>query len=244
MIDLHCHILPALDDGARDLADSLAMARRADEDGIEAVCATPHIRHDHDVLITEIPRRVAELNDALGAEEMRLRILEGGEVAETAADGLTEEELRIVSLAGAGWILLEPAPGPLSDSLEGCVGRLADRGHRCVIAHPERHLAADAFERLARLTDAGALVQATADFFLNEETAPGMLDLARRGLVHLLSSDAHSSHFGRPLVISPAIERLREIDWLRPHVDWIAEVAPRAIVTGESLEAPFSPVEP
>ena len=48
MVDLHCHILDAIDDGARDADDSVAMARQAEADGIEAVCATPHIRHDHD----------------------------------------------------------------------------------------------------------------------------------------------------------------------------------------------------
>ncbi len=62
MIDLHCHILPELDDGARSIGDSVAMARQAAEDGIEGVCATPHIRHDHDVHISEIAARVATLS--------------------------------------------------------------------------------------------------------------------------------------------------------------------------------------
>ncbi len=67
-IDLHCHILPAIDDGARDLADSVAMARQAAADGIEAVCATPHIRHDHDVRIEEVADRVGALNAVLREE--------------------------------------------------------------------------------------------------------------------------------------------------------------------------------
>lgn len=57
MIDLHCHILPALDDGALDLEDAVGMARQAEADGIGIVCATPHIRHDHDVAIAELPQR-------------------------------------------------------------------------------------------------------------------------------------------------------------------------------------------
>jgi tyrosine-protein phosphatase YwqE len=67
VIDLHCHLLPGVDDGALDLADSLAMARQAEADGISAICATPHIRHDHDVRIGELHARVAELNRALEA---------------------------------------------------------------------------------------------------------------------------------------------------------------------------------
>jgi protein-tyrosine phosphatase len=64
LVDLHCHVLPALDDGARDLEDALAMARQAERDGIAVICATPHIRHDHDVRIAELPARVDALNDA------------------------------------------------------------------------------------------------------------------------------------------------------------------------------------
>jgi protein-tyrosine phosphatase len=241
VIDLHCHILDAIDDGARDADDSVAMARQAEADGIEAVCATPHIRHDHDVRIKELEGRVRGLNARLEQELVAVKVLQGGEVAETAVEGLGEEELARVSLGGGGWILLEPAPGPLDDSLLRRVGHLADRGHRTIVAHPERHLSADMFERMAALVAAGALIQATADFFLREQMAAGMLAMAERGLVHVLSSDAHTARAGRPVRISPALEKLREVELLAPHVEWIAETAPRAIVKGEPLEAPFEP---
>lgn len=239
MIDLHCHILPELDDGALDLRDSAGMARQAANDGIETVCATPHIRHDHDVRIEEVAERVAALNSYLEEEGIPVEVLSGGEVAETAVEALSEEELARISLGAGRWILLEPAPGPLSDSLERRIAQLAERGHRALIAHPERHISADMFERMARLVAAGALIQATADFFLRERTAAGMTALAERRLVHILSSDAHSSHGGRPLHLSAAFSRLREIPPIAPHVDWISHTAPRAIVAGEDLEVPY-----
>jgi protein-tyrosine phosphatase len=241
LIDLHCHILDAIDDGARDADDSVAMARQAEEDGIEAVCATPHIRHDHDVRIEELAERVSGLNARLEQELVAVKILRGGEVAETAVEGLSEEELALVSLGGGGWILLEPAPGPLGDSILRRVGQLAERGHRTIVAHPERHLSADMFERMAALVAEGALIQATADFFLREEMAAGMLAMAEKGLVHVLSSDAHTARAGRPVRLSPALERLREVELLAPHIDWIANTAPRAIVNGDVLEPPFTP---
>lgn len=241
MIDLHCHILDAIDDGARDADDSVGMARQAEADGIEAVCATPHIRHDHDVRIEELAERVRGLNAKLEQELVAVRILRGGEVAETAVEGLSEEELSLVSLGDGSWILLEPAPGPLGDSLLRRVAYLADRGRRTIVAHPERHLSADMFERMAALVAEGALIQATADFFLREEMAAGMLAMAEKGLVHVLSSDAHTVHGGRPVRISPALERLREVDLLAPHLDWIAGTAPRAIVSGDPLDLPFTP---
>ena len=241
MIDLHCHILDAIDDGARDADDSVGMARQAEEDGIEAVCATPHIRHDHDVRIEELAERVRGLNARLEQELVAVKILQGGEVAETAVEGLGEEELARVSLGDGSWILLEPAPGPLGDSLLRRVAHLHERGHRALIAHPERHLSADMFERMAALVGEGALIQATADFFLREQMAIGMLAMAERGLVHVLSSDAHTVLAGRPVRLSPALGKLREVELLAPHLDWIAETAPRAIVEGEPLEAPFEP---
>jgi protein-tyrosine phosphatase len=241
VIDLHCHILPALDDGALDLYDSTAMARQAAADGIVAICATPHIRHDHDVHIKEIAGRVEVLGERLRAEGVPVTVLPGGEVAETAVEGLSAEELALVGLGGGGWVLLEPAPGPLADSLTRRVEHLAERDHHSLIAHPERHLSADMFERLEGLIAAGALIQATADFLLRKETAPGMLALAEAGLVHVLGSDSHSSRYGRPPQLAAALKGLGAIDRLAPHLEWIAETAPRAIIEGAPVKPPFGP---
>lgn len=239
MIDLHCHILPGVDDGALDIEDSLGLARQAVDDGIEQVCATPHIRHDHDVRIEEVAARVEALNARLRAEGLPLTVLSGGEVAETAVDGLGEEELAQVALGHGRWILLEPAPGPLSDTLLARVEHLAERGHRSLIAHPERHLCADLYERIAALIAAGALIQATADFFLREPSAEGMRALAERGLVHVLGSDAHSSHGGRPLHLAAAFAALARSSPIAPHVEWMRDTAPQAIVAGDEVAAPF-----
>jgi protein-tyrosine phosphatase len=239
MIDLHCHILPALDDGSLDLQDSLDMGRQAASEAIEAVCATPHIRHDHDVRIEQLAGRVEAVNERLREEGVPVTVLQGGEVAETAVEDLSEEELGRVTLGDGKWILLEPAPGALSDGLVRRVEQLAERGHRALIAHPERHLSADMYERIAALIDAGALVQATADFFLRERTAGGMISLAKAGLIHVLSSDAHSSRGGRPVRMKAAFERLGEIESVAPHVPWMRDVAPQAIVEGKDLSVPF-----
>ncbi len=241
MIDLHCHILPALDDGALDVEDSLGLARQAVNDGIERVCATPHIRHDHDVRIEEVAGRVEGLNARLREEGLPVTVLSGGEVAETAVEDLSEEELSRVALGAGRWVLLEPAPGPLSDTLLSRVAHLAERDHRALIAHPERHLSADMYERIAALIAAGALVQATADFFLREHTAEGMRALAEAGLVHVVSSDAHSSHGGRPLHISEAFGVLAGIEAVAPHIEWMRDTAPKAIVEGDEVTLPFGP---
>jgi protein-tyrosine phosphatase len=239
VVDLHSHILPELDDGALSVEDSVAMARQAWEDGIEVVCATPHIRHDHDIHIPEIAVRVAELQRSLDAEAVPVRILPGGELAQTAAEALTVEELHRVSLGGAGgWILLEPPPGPLGEEMGPTVEHLARLGARTIVAHPERHAGADLEQRLEALVEQGCLIQWTADFVVRAEPGDLVLRYARAGLVHLLASDAHSSLAGRPLRLAGAYARLREVcpsEW----VAWMADFAPRAIVAGEPVTPPW-----
>jgi protein-tyrosine phosphatase len=244
-VDLHCHILPGLDDGARDLDDAVAMARQAQEDGIAAVCATPHIRGDHDVRIAQLPERRAELAAAIADAGIVTRILPGGEVAATALDGLDDDELAAVSLGGGGrWILLEPARGPLDDHLDEAVRVLGERGYRALIAHPERHLAADLIERLGTLTAHGALVQVTAAYLMTEPTRRGMVTLASAGVVHVLASDAHSSRTGRPVAISPAVATLAAVAPVAGHLDWVTHTAPEAIAAGREVSPPFAPRPP
>jgi protein-tyrosine phosphatase len=239
-VDLHCHLLPGVDDGARDLDDAVEMAKQAQADGIAAVCATPHIRHDHGVAIEELPDRLAELRAAVLAADCQTQILPGGEVAAAILGDLELKQLRSVALGGsARWILLEPPSGPLDHRLEAAVLELKRRGFRALIAHPERHLAPDLFRHLDALVEHGALVQVTGAALTDETTQAGMSDLARAGLIHVLGSDAHSSRFGRPVALSEPLASLRCIDTTRVRLRWIALTAPQAIVLGEDLSSPF-----
>jgi protein-tyrosine phosphatase len=207
LIDLHCHILPGIDDGARDMADALAMARQAAADGIDVVCATPHIRHDHDVRIAELDGHVAALQAAVDTAGIRVRIARGGEVAEPIIDALSDQELTTVALGGR-WILLEPAAGPLGAALLDGIDKLRRRGFGAIVAHPERHAAADIEERLREAVEHGALVQATAAALAEGDGASWLLKLAHDGLIHVLGSDSHSSLAGRPVALAAAFAQL------------------------------------
>ncbi len=240
-IDLHCHLLPAIDDGARDLDDAVAMAMQAQADGIVAICATPHIRADHAVIIAELPRRRRELTAALREARCRTRVLPGGEVAATMLGDLDDRELAAVTLGGSKrWILLEPAPGPLDERFEAAVAAVHARGFRALIAHPERHPAPDLIERLCRLVARGALVQATAAYLTDELIGPSMLALARAGVLHVLGTDSHSSRAGRPVELAAGFQALRAAEPVSAHIDWVAHAAPRAIVRGDDPVCPFA----
>lgn len=240
MVDLHCHLLPGLDDGARDLDDSVAMARQAHADGIRAICATPHIRADHAVSVPDLPAARTRLAAALEAAGCPTTVLPGGEVAAARIGVLDDGDLASLTLGGSGrWILLEPDPGPLDARLQAAVHALGERGFRALIAHPERHSAPDLVEQLRRAIATGALVQATAAYFTDERTASGMLELARAGVIHVLGSDAHSSHAGRPVSLTAGLAALTTVPPMAAHLDWVAERAPEAIVRGEDVEPPY-----
>lgn len=240
MIDVHCHILPALDDGALDMEDSLAMARLAQDDGINLICATPHIHPDHDVRVEDLQHRVDAVNAELSANDVSTRVTTGGEVAQQTAISLDEAELRLVSLGGGErWLLLEPAPGPIGADLVKTIERLDERGFSCVVAHPERHAGERFTEWLTELVERGALIQVTAALIADGPASQTMLDLAGLGLVHLIGSDAHSSHGGRPATISQGVARLREIDRVASHLEWVTEAGPAALLAGEPATPPF-----
>jgi protein-tyrosine phosphatase len=240
VIDLHCHILPGIDDGAATLDDAVAMAGQAHEDGIHTVCATPHIRHDHDVRIEELAGRVAELNAELERRGLPTRVAAAGELAETMLDSLDGDELLAVSYGQAGgWVLLEPAPGPIGEPFVRAVERLHARGTRAVIAHPERHLSDDLVAHLRECVERGALVQVTADLLNHPGSRDGLLYLARHGLVHLLGSDSHSHVHGRPVALSGGFAVLGRVERVKEHLEWMALEAPAAILAGEPVEVPF-----
>ena len=241
MIDLHTHVLPDLDDGALDLADSLAMARVAAADGIAAVCATPHVRGDHDVRLEELPERIEALRRAIDDAGIPLRVEPGGEVSALVADSLSDAHLREICLGGGDWVLLEPAPGPITGAFGGLVERLAARGARTIVAHPERHAGSEFESLLHGLREQGCLLQWTAAFIAEADagTSEFMARLARAGLVNLLASDAHSSHGGRTLKLGPGRERLRELssDTL---ASWSVREGPAAVLRGGPVTPPGS----
>jgi tyrosine-protein phosphatase YwqE len=157
-------------------------------------------------------------------------------------DELDEEDLRRVSLAGGGWVLVEPRPGPLSDHLELAVDALTRRGFRSLVAHPERHAGADFRERVEALVEAGALIQVTSALIAQGPAAPVMLELAALGLVHVLASDAHSSRAGKPVRLSDGLAALRTVPPIAPYAEWAVGEGPAAILAGKDVTPPFATV--
>ena len=198
MIDLHCHILPGVDDGPQSLAEAVGMCRLAAEDGCEAMVATPHQRRG-DWWNTDRERLTAlaaELQAAVGPAP---RVLLGGEVhvdSELLAD--VEREDGILPLAGSRYLLIEfGIRGTPAESVH-LIHELVVAGWRPIIAHPEfiPWLAPDP-ELVALLVARGALTQVTAmsltgDFGRRPQNDAAAL--VEAGLVHFVASDSHGVH--------------------------------------------------
>jgi protein-tyrosine phosphatase len=251
VIDLHCHILPALDDGPANLDFSLAMAQAAVEANIQIVAATPHIRADYEGITAErIARETAALNARIGELELPLRVIPGAEVAIPKLAELDDTELSRLALGDGDCVLLESPYGSPPVDIEAAVAELELRGHRTILAHPERCPLFHAdIGRLAALVEGGALCSITAASLLGafgERARSFGIQMLRRGLVHDVASDAHD-HLHRPPGLRPAIERLdAELPGIAGWVPWYTITSPVAILAGNEVPDPpkFEPPRP
>jgi protein-tyrosine phosphatase len=243
LIDLHCHILPGIDDGPRSFAESVALARLLAEGGVQVVAATPHVREDHPgVVPEELEGRCADLQERLDGEEVPLRVVPGGEVDLRWALSASFDELRLVSYAQRGTdLLLETPYSALPSSFEDQLFELSASGFRVLLAHPERNYTfQDDPDRLADLVARGTLVQVTAQSLVRTRRRSRSARLARHlvahGLAHVLASDSHAPRGLARASMRAAVEAAPGID--RARASWMASDAPAAILSGESLPLP------
>src|SRR5215472_19250230 len=179
MLDLHCHILPGLDDGAASLEEALAMARFCVQDGITHITATPHCHRHLRLLRADILPQVSRLNEALQQAAIPLTILPGSEiqVTDTAAYRRDFEAKLFCHLGDSdSFTLLEfnwKGQHYPTDAVQ-LVEWLQRQGMTPIIAHPERHdFFRDDPPRLRALAEAGAWLQVTVDSLLgNHGSAP------------------------------------------------------------------------
>ena len=201
MFDLHCHILPEVDDGAASLDEAMAMARFCVRDGITHVVATPHCHRFTRLLRSEILPQVARLNEELSQAGIALTILAGSEVQviETAAYRSDFEaglychlgDSRAFTLLEFPWnkeLYPEDAPQLIS--------WLHRQGMTPIVAHPERQrFFEEKPKRLRALVEAGAWLQVTVDSLLgNHGPAPQSFgeELLRSYSEAVLATDAHN----------------------------------------------------
>ena len=239
MIDLHTHILPAIDDGARSLAESRELALEAAGQGVTAIAATPHVRDDYPTTADEMEAAVSALREHFADEGIAVDILHGAEIDLTLLWSIPPEDLRRLTYAQNGrYLLLEFPYRGWPGALDAAVSRLVGLGISPLLAHPERNPEVqDRPERIADLVAAGAFVQLTSGSLLGHfgpSSRAASIRLLELGLVHVLASDSHGPHISREgigaaaqALVDPKLASYLTVD------------APAAIVAGEPV--PRSP---
>jgi protein-tyrosine phosphatase len=236
VIDLHSHLLPNVDDGARTLAESVDLARAAQADGVTAIAATPHVRADYRTSPATIERGVIALRETFAEAGVGVDVLTGAEVDVDMLWEIDPFDLRRLTLAGGSYLLLETPYRGWPPGIMRAIAQLRGSGLTPLLAHPERNgEAQDKPSRVQEAVDAGALVQITSGSVtgrLGASARRGAEALLERGLVHVLASDSHGPHIrmggladAAAALGDPALARYLTVD------------VPSAIVGGGPLPA-------
>lgn len=236
MIDLHCHLLPGIDDGPESLDEAIALAAHAVKSGITYAVVTPHVhvgRYEND--LPSISRDLAKFQAELDSLKIALKLGLGGEVRLGAEIMDLVSENRIPFLGerdGYRIMLLEFPHGHVPLGADKFVAWLLKNRIRPLIAHPERNREImDDVNKLTPFVTMGCMLQVTAGSVegrFGEHARERAVDLLRRGWVSVLASDAHNLEH-RPPELEPGRRAAAQI--VGEAESWkLVREAPRAIL--------------
>ena len=232
MIDLHNHLLPGLDDGARTLEESMEMCRISVHDGVRTIVATPHslngvYENDRPTILAKVRELNAEIsnkswgpNPAPGilpgsGDQADLKILPGADIHFSLEILAQLDQKKAMTIGDGGkFLLLEFPSQGIPYGAEGVLFQLLARGVTPILTHPERNLEiARRPHRYGEMIRRGCLGQVSAMSLTGgfgrtvRKVAETLLE---KRLVHFIASDAHSPN-GRPPVISSAVQAAAKI---------------------------------
>ncbi len=240
MLDIHCHMLPGVDDGSDSMDTSLLMASMAAESGVETVIVTPHCNIPGEAAnypSRELLGRFMALREAIDAAKIPLRILAGAEVFCTADIAELIRAKKLLTLASSRYILVEFAFNEDSIEMNSRLEQIFAEGLTPVIAHPERYNAVQRDRTLPeRWFASGYVLQVNKDSIFGglgqraKRTAEFILG---QGLAHIAASDAHSTYSR-----NPELARLREhisLNYSEDYARILLEENPKRIIENKPM---------
>lgn len=194
MIDIHTHILPCLDDGAKTKAEALELLRMLQEQGVKSVVLTPHYygkKYSVEDFLRKRERAFSEIEKEIPEN---LQVFLGAEVHLTGVNDPADEKLCTLAIGDTKCVLVElPFFAKWSNALLEKLSEFAtDTGYTPIVAHIERY---DEVKRnpkcIQTLIDIGCLIQVNTCAFLDRRTKRLAFKLLRHDMVHCLGTDAH-----------------------------------------------------
>ncbi len=249
MIDLHCHILPGLDDGAKNIEEALEMARIAQQDGIKKIVATFHLFRGKYLYnnFQFIEEKRKKLSLALGEKGIDVEIFLGAEVY--VVHNLMDEirtKRENLAINRSSYMFLEFPQVHVFSGVRDLFFELMSEGITPIIAHPERNYV---FMRnptlFYGLVQMGALAQANSGSFLGlygkkeQETSLKFLEW---NLIHFIASDSHSPR-RHDLLLSGAVKRT-EMLWGKDKAAALVMDNPQAVLNDKEIPFLFDPIDP
>ena len=206
MIDIHCHILPEVDDGSRSLNESIEMAMIAKEQGITKIVNTSHYHPDFRYKKgEELLKELEDFNNVLKENMIDIEVLIGNEIYYTK-DLIKEiDELDFYTLNNSRYILIELPPTNFPKDLCNIVYELKEKNYIPVFAHVERYREVQENpELIYEVINAGAIIQVNSHSILGKsgkELQKVCNTLLNRNMVHVVGTDAHSSKRRTPIFL-------------------------------------------
>lgn len=213
MIDIHNHILIAVDDGPKLLDEAVTIAKTAAEQGTTVLFATPHVSCRSELLVSlQFPEKTAELQSVLDERHVDLRLVQGAEVY-PSIDILhwLDEGYPLTLGPDSKFILLDSPLTQMPNGLDSLVFELQSKGYKPILAHPER---VEPIQQnpalLEEIVRRGLLLQVNASSLCGKQGADTLKTariLLDHNWVHFVASDSHSIRHRRPM-LSEAYEEL------------------------------------
>ena len=240
MIDLHSHILPELDDGARTLQDAIVMARMAAQSGVTTMVATPHCADDRR---REVYGTWRFFQDALEESGIPLQLLLGMEIFGTPSTARMLREESLFTLNGSRYPLIEFSFHSNGRQETHILQDVISAGFVPIIAHPERYLyVQDDPTILNHWYGMGCLMQINRGSLLGRfgrHAQKLSAELVARGFATVIASDAHSPHQRTPWLKD--VQELVFEGLSAQHAKLLLEDNPRKIIENENIQ-PADPV--
>jgi protein-tyrosine phosphatase len=240
MIDLHCHLLPGIDDGASDLETALAMARLAVRDQISTIACTPHIYPGlYDNTVVGIGIAIEKLRQDLAAAGIELELVMGADIQITPDLRKRLQAGEVPTLNGSRYFLFEPPHHVCPPGFSELAFSLSAYGYVPIVTHPERLTwIGDHYQLFVDLALKGVWMQITAGSLTGRfgrgarYWGERMLD---EGLVHLLATDSHGVERRPPLLGEGAIAAEKWIG--AKEARYLVEDRPQAVLVNQAPDS-------
>lgn len=208
MIDIHTHVLPFVDDGSKSLQDSIKMVEEAVNVGVTDMIITPHFRSPYLCLKEKLIEEFEKFKKGINALGVPINLYLGQEICAVKKYADVLEENKLLTMNGTDFILAEFYFHKEMDVVDS-VFELTRKGHKVIVAHPERYPYLT-IDDIVEIKTCGGLIQINSGSILGDngfKVKKLSKELLKRGLVDFVASDMHS---GRKYVLAKAYEYVKK----------------------------------